>query len=69
MPQQAGNGVEVCPHFDMLLGVEMAAGMGRNADALYSLSVALYNVFNCTIGQLLAVIGKKVVTPVFFKAK
>jgi len=61
MPQKAGYGVEVCPHLDMLLRVEVAASMRRHADAADTLPMPFYDVFNCAIGQLPPMIGKKVV--------
>ena len=61
MPQEAGYGVEVCPHLDMLLRVEMAASMRRHADACNTLAMPFYDVFNCAIGQLPPMVGKKVV--------
>ena len=61
MPQKAGYGVEVCPHLDMLLRVEVAASMRRHADACDTLPMQFYDVFYCAIGQLPPVIGKKVV--------
>jgi len=61
MPQKAGYGVEVCPHLDMLLRVEVAASMRRHTDACDTLPMPFYNVFNCAIGQLPPMIGKKVV--------
>ena len=57
MSQKAGNGVEVCSHFDMLLCVEMAASMRRHADATDALAMPFYDVFDCAIGQLPPVIG------------
>ena len=61
MPQQAGDCVKVCPHFDLLLGEEMAASMGRNTNTAYSLSVAFDDVFNRRICQLPPMKGKKIV--------
>ena len=61
MPQKAGYGVQVCPHLDVLLRVEVAASMRRYADAADALSMSLDDVFNCAIGQLPPMIGKKVV--------
>ena len=61
MPQKAGYGVEVCSHLDMLLRVEVAASMRRHADACDTLPMPFYDVFNCAIGQLPPMIGKKVV--------
>ena len=61
MPQKAGYGVKVCPHLDMLLRVEVAASMRRHADACDTLPMPFYDVFNCAIGQLPPMVGKKVV--------
>ena len=61
MPQQAGDRVKVCSHFDLLLGEEMAASMGRNTNTAYPLSVAFDDVFNRRICQLPTVKGKKIV--------
>ena len=61
MSQKAGYGVEVCPHLDVLLCVEVATGMRRHADACDTLPMPLYDVFNCAIGQLPPMIGKKIV--------
>ena len=61
MSQKAGYGVEVCSHLDMLLRVEVAASMRRHADACDTLPMPFYDVFNCAIGQLPPMIGKKVV--------
>ena len=52
MPQEPGNGIEVSPHFNLLLRKEMAASMRRYADTFNSRSIAFYNVFYCTIGKL-----------------
>ena len=38
----------------------MAAGVGRNPDALDTVSVPLYDVFNGTVGQLSAMVGKEI---------
>ena len=61
MSQKAGYGVEVCSHLDMLLRVEVAASMRRHADSANALAMPFYDVFNCAIGQLPPMIGKKVV--------
>ena len=61
MPQKAGYGVEVCSHLDMLLRVEVTASMRRHADSADALPMPFYDVFNCAIGQLPPMIGKKVV--------
>ena len=67
--QKAGYGVEVCPHLDMLLRVEVAASMRRHADACDTLPMPFYDVFNCAIGQLPPMIGKKVVIVDIFEGK
>lgn len=46
MSQQSRDGIEVCSHFHLLLGVEMAAGVRRHADTLYSLSISLDDVLD-----------------------
>ena len=69
MSQKAGYGVEVCPHFDMLLRVEVAASMRRNTDAADALPMSFYDVFNCAIGQLPPMVGKKVVIVGIFEGE
>lgn len=59
--QKAGYGVEVCPHLDMLLRVEVAASMRRHADSADALAMPFYDVFNCAIGQLPPMIGEEVI--------
>lgn len=61
MSQEPGDGIKVCPHLDMLLRVEVTASMRRHADACDTLPMPFYDVFNCAIGQLPPMIGKKVI--------
>ena len=69
MSQKAGYGVKVCPHLDMLLRVEVAASMRRHADSANALAMPFYDVFNCAIGQLPPMIGKKVIIIGVFEGK
>lgn len=55
MPQEPGDSIEVCSHFDLLLGEKMAASVGRYADALYPLSMPLDDMLHRRIGELSAV--------------
>jgi len=65
MSQKAGYGVEVCPHLDVLLCVEVATGMRRHADACDTLPMPFYDVFYCTIGQLPSVVREIIIIGVF----
>ena len=69
MSQEPGYSIEVCPHLDMLLRVEVATSMRRHADAANTLAMPFYDVFNCAIGQLPPMIGKKVVIIGVFEGK
>ena len=45
--QKTADGIEVCSHFDLLLGKEVTAGMRADTDILYPFSVPLQDMLYC----------------------